>query len=142
METSRCVARVDEGGTCTQLDACKAPYWCDYSFATETGTCKLRIAAEATCDPDGFFPCDDRDHVCSEEQAVCAPLPVAGEPCLMVLGGLCVDNAHCGDDGLCHASPGPGEACVAEGPECQGDLECVGGVCTLAPDEACPVTHG
>jgi hypothetical protein len=140
-DATTCAARIAPGQACSQLDACASPGFCDYDFATATGTCKPLVAAEAACEPEGFFPCDDRDHACSPTSKTCAPLARVGEACVVEESGHnCVENAYCAAD-RCVASPGPGDACQESGPDCRGSLRCVAGTCTLPADEACAASR-
>jgi hypothetical protein len=127
-----CAARIAEGQPCPAGDGCAAPAVCSLA-----GRCERLPGPGETCTPP--YPCDAFDHVCGEA-GTCVPLARVGEACVVdEAGNNCVENAYCAA-GECAANPGPGAACEQSGPACQGDLECLAGVCTLAADEACAVS--
>lgn len=102
---------------------CAGP--CASDGACGDGSTCVRLGDYLLCLPScGAAPCG-QDQVCSPTVGACLPDCRAGF--------ACGDALICGDDGACRLPEAPG---ALVGQACASDLDCEGGVCLEASDEA------
>lgn len=133
-----CTALVaGEGTACTEIDACVNPLYCNLNFQTGMGTCKKPAASGAACTMTDLIRCSDSRDYCNATSMTCVRRIAVGQACM---GSTmpCVDYASC-IAGTCVADIPLGGTCNPEtGPNCAGDLECVGTTCQVgAPGLVC-----
>jgi hypothetical protein len=133
-----CTAVLAEGDACTIAASCIEDCYC----AQETGKCRKIPGVNARCGNDietGDPLYCAGDTYCNESSYLCAPLPVAGEPCAATRRGglnnpiLCAASATCDTAAtppVCVALAGPAESCT-EDATCEQGLRC------LCSDSAC-----
>ncbi|MDQ3366478.1 MAG: hypothetical protein M3680_13715 [Myxococcota bacterium] len=126
-----CTALLAAGAACTELDSCVNPLYCNLNFTTGTGTCKAAAPTGGSCSRMDLLPCADSREYCDATTSKCIKRVAVGGAC--GTGISCVGYASC-INMVCVSDLKAGEACQAEtGPDCLGDLECIGGTCQIPP---------
>ena len=121
-----------EGASCTELDACANPMYCNLDFATGTGACKTPAASNAPCVRTDLRPCGDTRDYCDPQTLTCTRSAAPGASCAN--GVHCVDFARCiGNE--CVADLAVGESCTTapSAADCAGTLVCSDGTCQTPP---------
>jgi hypothetical protein len=119
-----------EGATCGAIDGCAPPLFCNFDPSARTGACYTPPPTNGTCDPTLALPCADERDYCDPTTLQCtrdAPVNAACDQNV-----YCVAYAEC-TNGSCVAHPSAGEACVAMGLACLGNLPCTNNQCTVPP---------
>ncbi|MBA3821205.1 MAG: hypothetical protein H0X17_20135 [Deltaproteobacteria bacterium] len=126
-----CTALIADGTACSEIDACANPLYCNLDFTTGTGTCKAAAPSGGSCSRMDLLPCADSREYC-DATSKCVKRVAVGGACGPEIS--CVGYATCNGT-ICVADLKAGAACVvdSEGPDCLGDLECIGGTCQLPP---------